>query len=62
MPKAAFITGPRQVEVRPIETGAVGPAQVRTRTLFSGFSHGTETNFCRGLDPSHWAPSFTSTR
>lgn len=49
MPDAVVITGPRQVEIRPVDGRAVGATEVRTRTLFSGFSHGTEMTVYRGV-------------
>jgi 2-desacetyl-2-hydroxyethyl bacteriochlorophyllide A dehydrogenase len=49
--RAVFMTGVRQVEIRPVELEALGPHQVRTRTLYSGISHGTEMAFYRGTAP-----------
>ncbi len=58
--KAVFMTGVRQIEVRPVEVEPLGARQVRTRTLFSGISHGTEMAFYRGTAPhfgSGWDPA-----
>ncbi len=49
--KAAFLTGPRQVEVREVSVGSPGPAEVQIQTLFSGISAGTEMNVYRGRAP-----------
>jgi 2-desacetyl-2-hydroxyethyl bacteriochlorophyllide A dehydrogenase len=58
---AVFMTGVRQVEVRPVELGSVGPQQVRTGTLYSGISHGTEMAFYRGTAP-HFAGAWDAER
>jgi D-arabinose 1-dehydrogenase-like Zn-dependent alcohol dehydrogenase len=49
--KAAFLTGPRQVEVREVSVGSPGPEEVQIQTLFSGISAGTEMNVYRGRAP-----------
>jgi hypothetical protein len=59
--QAVFMTGVRQVEVQPVELGSVGPQQVRTRTLYSGISHGTEMAFYRGTAP-HFAGAWDAER
>jgi len=48
---AVFMTGVRQIDIQPVETEPVGPRQVRTHTLYSGISHGTEMAFYRGTAP-----------
>lgn len=51
LPRAAFITGPRSVEVRDVDLEAPGPDDVLIKVLFSGISAGTEMNVYRGLAP-----------
>ena len=53
--RAVFMTGVRQVEVQPLALAPLASRQVRTRTLFSGISSGTEMAYYRGT-----APHFTS--
>lgn len=51
MAKAAFITGPRKIEIRDYEVGVVHENEVKVRTLFTGFSSGTEMSIYRGTAP-----------
>jgi len=48
MAKAAFITALREVQIRDYEAGVVQENKVKVKTLFTGFSHGTEMNVYRG--------------
>jgi 2-desacetyl-2-hydroxyethyl bacteriochlorophyllide A dehydrogenase len=44
-------TGPRQVEVAPVEPQPLPPGHLRVRTRFSGISAGTELTAYRGTNP-----------
>jgi 2-desacetyl-2-hydroxyethyl bacteriochlorophyllide A dehydrogenase len=53
------LTGPREITTDTYEEDAVGPGEVRVRTLFSGISAGTELTAYRGSNPyltRHWDP------
>lgn len=51
MGKAAAFTAPRRVEIVDEQDRALGPREVRLRTLFSGISAGTELTAYRGTNP-----------
>jgi 2-desacetyl-2-hydroxyethyl bacteriochlorophyllide A dehydrogenase len=51
--------GPKEVGIREYEEPALGPREVRLRTLYSGISAGTEMTAYRGSNPylaKHWEP------
>ena len=48
---ALILTAPRELAFEPIENSALGPDEVRVRTLFSGISAGTELTQYRGTSP-----------
>jgi threonine dehydrogenase-like Zn-dependent dehydrogenase len=50
-PRALVLNAPRELGLEPIEDRAVGPQEVRIRTLFSGISAGTELSQYRGTNP-----------
>lgn len=50
-PRALVLNAPRELAFEPIEDGALGPQEVRVRTLFSGISAGTELSQYRGTNP-----------
>ncbi len=51
MGKDAFITEPRKVEIRDCEVGVISENEVKIKTLFTGFSSGTEMSVYRGTAP-----------
>lgn len=51
MAKAAFITGPQKVEIRDYRVGVISENEIKIKTLFTGFSSGTEMNIYRGTAP-----------
>ena len=51
MAKAVFITAPKEVQIRDYEVEVVQENEVKVKTLFTGFSHGTEMNVYRGTAP-----------
>ena len=50
-PRALVLNAPRELAFEPIEDRALGPHEVRIRTLFSGISAGTELSQYRGTNP-----------
>ncbi len=50
-PRAFWLRGPGEGEIRPVELGVPGPDDVVVRTLFSGVSRGTETLVFHGRVP-----------
>jgi 2-desacetyl-2-hydroxyethyl bacteriochlorophyllide A dehydrogenase len=56
MPEAVWFGGPQQVEIRQEPVAAVGPDDVRVRTLVSGVSAGSELLVYRGDAPSDLRP------
>ena len=50
-PRALMLTAPGQLDFEAIEERALGPEEVRIRTLFSGISAGTELSQYRGTNP-----------
>jgi threonine dehydrogenase-like Zn-dependent dehydrogenase len=56
-PSALVLNGPRTLAFEPLEQTALGPEEVRIRTLLSGVSAGTELSQYRGTNPfmhRHW--------
>ena len=51
--KSIVFEGPREIGLGESELPALGPCDVRIRTLFSGISRGTEMIFYRGEGPFH---------
>ena len=51
MSSALVLTAPRELGFEPIEDVALGPDEVRLRTLYSGISAGTELTQYRGTSP-----------
>ena len=49
--RALVLNAPRALAFEPIEERALGPDEVRIRTLFSGISAGTELSQYRGTNP-----------
>jgi len=50
-PRALMLEGPRALAFEPLQEPALGPGDVRIRTLFSGISAGTELSQYRGTNP-----------
>lgn len=50
-PRALVLEAPRKLAFDPLEERALGPEDVRVRTLFSGISAGTELSQFRGTNP-----------
>jgi threonine dehydrogenase-like Zn-dependent dehydrogenase len=50
-PRALLLNAPRELAFEPLEERALGPNEVRIRTLFSGISAGTELSQYRGTNP-----------
>lgn len=50
-PRAYWVTGPGQGELRPCELAAPGPGEVRVRSLYSAISRGTEALVALGRVP-----------
>lgn len=50
-PSALVLTAPRTLAFEPIAPAALGPDEVRIRTLYSGISAGTELSQYRGTNP-----------
>ncbi|MDB6088827.1 MAG: oxidoreductase [Gammaproteobacteria bacterium] len=50
-PAALVLNAPRALAFEPVEQTALGPEEVRIRTLFSGVSAGTELSQYRGTNP-----------
>lgn len=50
-PRAYWVTGPGQGELRPCDLPAPGPGEVRVRGLYSAVSRGTEALVAQGLVP-----------
>jgi threonine dehydrogenase-like Zn-dependent dehydrogenase len=48
---ALLLKAPRELDFEPLEERALGPDEVRIRTLFSGISAGTELSQYRGTNP-----------
>ena len=51
MGRVVTFEGPKEVSVREYEDPALGPNEVRLKTLFSGISAGTEMTAYRGSNP-----------
>lgn len=51
MVRAVFITGPKKAEIRDYQVGVISEEEVKIKTLFTGFSSGTEMNIYRGTAP-----------
>jgi threonine dehydrogenase-like Zn-dependent dehydrogenase len=49
--KMMVYDGPKQIRIETADAAAIGPDQIRVKTLFSGISHGTEMNVYRGIAP-----------
>ena len=59
MGRVVTFEGPKEVSVREYEDPALGPNEVRLKTLFSGISAGTEMTAYRGSNPylaKRWEP------
>jgi threonine dehydrogenase-like Zn-dependent dehydrogenase len=59
MGRVVTFEGPKEVGVREYEDPALGPGEVRLRTLYSGISAGTEMTAYRGSNPylnKRWEP------
>ncbi len=59
MGRVVTFEGPKEVGIREYEEPALGPREVRLRTLYSGISAGTEMTAYRGSNPylaKHWEP------
>jgi 2-desacetyl-2-hydroxyethyl bacteriochlorophyllide A dehydrogenase len=50
-PVVVALTGPRHVDVLPVDPEPLPPGHVRLRTLYSGISAGTELTLYRGTNP-----------
>ncbi len=62
MPEAVWFDGPQRVEIRQEPVGAVGPDDVRVRSLVSGVSAGSELLVYRGSAPRELQPDLPTVR
>jgi 2-desacetyl-2-hydroxyethyl bacteriochlorophyllide A dehydrogenase len=62
MPEAVWFGGPEQVEIREEPAAAVGPNDVRVRSLVSGVSAGSELLVYRGGAPRDLPPDLPTVR